>query len=150
MKKTLSVLLIIALCAGLFGSCSNNTENKIIDVVSTAKEVRINGEISSTVEAQMGAFTGVQGDYIEFFFTESREINTVYIIEKTATVRQFNIFAEIDGSYILIHTGKVITGEEITFDTVSATALKIQIFATQKDKNEFIIQGISAYNIVEG
>ena len=120
----LSLLLLIAsLC-----SCSQKRE-KIVDVISTASSVFINGEQNETVEASMGAFKGKQGDSIEFRFGEPQEFNTVFITEKTATVRQFNIFAEIDGEFQLIYTGK--------FTVVN----------TEIGQNEFIIQSISAYNI---
>ena len=102
------LLLITSLC-----SCSQKRE-KIVDVISTATSVFINGEQNETVEASMGAFKGKQGDSIEFRFEEPQEFNTVFITEKTATVRQFNIFAEIDGKFQLIYTGKLITAENIT------------------------------------
>ena len=138
----LSLLLLIAsLC-----SCSQKRE-KIVDVISTASSVFINGEQNETVEASMGAFKGKQGDSIEFRFGEPQEFNTFFITEKTATVRQFNIFAEIDGEFQLIYTGKLITAENITFETVTATAFKFTVVNTEIGQNEFIIQSISAYNI---
>ncbi len=137
------LLLIMSLC-----SCSQKRE-KIVDVISTASSVFINGEQSETVEASMGAFKGKQGDSIEFRFDEPQDFNTVFITEKTATVRQFNIFAEIDGEFQLIYTGKLITAENITFETVTATAFKFTVVNTEIGQNEFIIQSISAYNIKE-
>ncbi len=134
------LLLITSLC-----SCSQKRE-KIVDVISTATSVFINGEQNETVEASMGAFKGKQGDSIEFRFEEPQEFNTVFITEKTATVRQFNIFAEIDGEFQLIYTGKLITAENITFETVTATAFKFTVVNTEIGQNEFIIQSISAYN----
>lgn len=137
------LLLITSLC-----SCSQKRE-KIVDVISTATSVFINGEQNETVEASMGAFKGKQGDSIEFRFEEPQEFNTVFITEKTATVRQFNIFAEIDGKFQLIYTGKLITAENITFETVTATAFKFTVVNTEIGSDEFVIQGISAYNISE-
>ena len=137
------LLLIMSLC-----SCSQKRE-KIVDVISTSSSVFINGEQSETVEASMGAFKGKQGDSIEFRFDEPQDFNTVFITEKTATVRQFNIFAEIDGEFQLIYTGKLITAENITFETVTATAFKFTVVNTEIGQNEFIIQSISAYNIKE-
>lgn len=134
------LLLITSLC-----SCSQKRE-KIVDVISTATSVFINGEQNETVEASMGAFKGKQGDSIEFRFEEPQEFNTVFITEKTATVRQFNIFAEIDGEFQLIYTGKLITAENITFETVTATAFKFTVVNTEIGSDEFVIQGISAYN----
>lgn len=134
------LLLITSLC-----SCSQKRE-KIVDVISTATSVFINGEQNETVEASMGAFKGKQGDSIEFRFEEPQEFNTVFITEKTATVRQFNIFAEIDGKFQLIYTGKLITAENITFETVTATAFKFTVVNTEIGSDEFVIQGISAYN----
>ena len=134
------LLLIISLC-----SCSQKRE-KIVDVISTATSVFINGEQNETVEASMGAFKGKQGDSIEFRFEEPQEFNTVFITEKTATVRQFNIFAEIDGKFQLIYTGKLITAENRTFETVTATAFKFTVVNTEIGSDEFVIQGISAYN----
>ena len=134
------LLLIMSLC-----SCSQKRE-KIVDVISTASSVFINGEQSETVEASMGAFKGKQGDSIEFRFDEPQDFNTVFITEKTATVRQFNIFAEIDGKFQLIYTGKLITAENITFETVTATAFKFTVVNTEIGSDEFVIQGISAYN----
>ena len=83
------VILITALC-----SCSQKRE-KIVDVITLATSVYVCGEKSETVEAFMGAFKGKQGDSIEFYFDEPQTFNTVFITEKTATVRQFNISAEI-------------------------------------------------------
>lgn len=134
------LLLITSLC-----SCSQKRE-KIVDVISTATSVFINGEQNETVEASMGAFKGKQGDSIEFRFEEPQEFNTVFITEKTATVRQFNIFAEIDGKFQLIYTGKLITAENITFETVTATAFKFTVVNTEIGSDEFVIQDISAYN----
>lgn len=143
--KTLSIVLCLLILASSFCSCGNKRE-RIVDVISTASSVFINGEQNETVEASMGAFKGKQGDSIEFRFDEPQEFNTVFITEKTATVRQFNIFAEIDGEFQLIYTGKLITAENITFDTVTATAFKFTVVNTEIGSDEFVIQGISAYN----
>ncbi len=146
--KALSIVLCFLILISSFCGCGKKRE-RIVDVVSTASSVFINGEQNETVEAAMGAFKGKQGDYIEFRFSEPQEINTVFITEKTATVRQFNIYAEIDGAFQLIHTGKMIFAENITFDTVTATALKFIVVNTEIGQDEFIIQSISAYNITE-
>lgn len=137
------VILTVCLCG-----CGQKRE-KIVDVISTATSVFICGEQAETVEASMGAFKGKQGDSIEFRFEEPQSFNTVFITEKTATVRQYNIFAEIEGEFQLIYTGKLIMAENITFDTVTATAFKFTVVNTEIGNDEFIIQGISAYNITE-
>ncbi len=151
MKKTLK-LTIVFLCLAVLTlslcGCGQKRE-KIVDVISTATAVFICGEQVETVEASMGAFKGNQGDFIEFRFDEPQSFNTVFISEKTAAVRQYNIFAEIDGEFQLIYTGKLITAESITFDTVTATAFKFTVVNTEIGNDEFIIQGISAYNLTE-
>lgn len=151
MKKALkltSIILCLAVLTVCLCGCAQKRE-KIVDVISTATSVFICGEQVETVEASMGAFKGKQGDFIEFRFDEPQSFNTVFISEKTATVRQYNIFAEIDGEFQLIYTGKLITAENITFDTVTATAFKFTVVNTEIGNDEFIIQGISAYDIKE-
>ena len=136
----ISILLIIC----LFSSCGGN---RIVDVVSNAETVLINGEVVDTVEASMGAFQGKQGDYIEFRFPDKQTFNTVFINEKTTSIRQYNIFAEVDGEFKLIHTDKLILNENIAVEETTATAIKIQIVNTEIGNDNFIIQGVSAYKI---
>lgn len=145
--STLLVALVIFVTT--FSGCGKADENKIIDIIQSAETVIVKGVQTDTIEASMGAFQGKQGDYIEFRFDQPQTFNTIFITEKTATVRQFNIYAEIEGKYTLIHTGKVILQENITIDTVTADALKLEIVNTQIGNDNFIIQSISAYNIVE-
>ena len=147
--KFFSLLVAIVLLVTAFSGCGKADENKIIDIIQGAETVIVKGVQTDTIEASMGAFQGKQGDYIEFRFDEPQTFNTVFITEKTATVRQFNIYAEIEGKYTLVHTGKVILQENITIDTVTADALKLEIVNTQIGNDNFIIQSISAYNIVE-
>ena len=143
------LLVAIVLLVTAFSGCGKADENKIIDIIQGAETVIVKGVQTDTIEASMGAFQGKQGDYIEFRFDEPQTFNTVFITEKTATVRQINIYAEIEGKYTLVHTGKVILQENITIDTVTADALKLEIVNTQIGNDNFIIQSISAYNIVE-
>lgn len=147
--KFISLLVALVLLVTAFSGCGKADENKIIDIIQGAETVIVKGVQTDTIEASMGAFQGKQGDYIEFRFDEPQTFNTVFITEKTATVRQFNIYAEIEGKYTLVHTGKVILQENITIDTVTADALKLEIVNTQIGNDNFIIQSISAYNIVE-
>lgn len=144
MKKILISITGIILIIGIFSSCGGN---RIVDVVNTAETVLINGEEVDTVEASMGAFQGKQGDYIEFRFPEEETFNTVFINEKSTSIRQYNIFAEVDGEFKLIYTDKLITNENIAVEETTATALKIQIVNTEIGNDNFIIQGINAYNI---
>lgn len=144
MKKTLLSIVSILLIICLFSSCGGN---RIEDVITTAEAVLINGEEVDTVEASMGAFQGKQGDYIEFHFPEEQTFNTVFINEKSTSVRQYNIFAEVDGQFRLIHTDKLILNENISVEETTATAIKIQIVNTEIGNDEFTIQGVSAYNI---
>ena len=146
MKKVLCSFFCIVLIICIFSSCG---DEKIVDVVTTAEAVLINGEEVETVEAAMGAFQGKQGDYIEFRFPEEQTFNTVFINEKTTSVRQFNIFAEVDGKFKLIYTSKLIVNDNIKVEETTATALKIQIVNTEIGNDNFTIQGISAYNIEE-
>ena len=146
MKKSLISITSIILIICLFASCGRE---RIVDVVSTAGTVLINGEEVDTVEASMGAFQGKQGDYIEFRFPEEQTFNTVFINEKSTSVRQFNIFAEVDGRFKLIYTSKLIVNDNIQVEKTTATALKIQIVNTEIGNDNFTIQGISAYNIEE-
>ena len=147
--KFISLLVALVLLVTAFSGCGKADENKIIDIIQGAETVIVKGVQTDTIEASMGAFQGKQGDYIEFRFDEPQTFNTVFITEKTSTVRQFNIYAEIEGKYTLVHTGKVILQENITIDTVTADALKLEIVNTQIGNDNFIIQSISAYNIVE-
>ena len=144
MKKILFSVTSIILILCLFSSCGGN---KVVDIVSTAETVIVKGEVVETVEASMGAFEGKQGDYITFRFDEEQTFNTVFINEKTTSVRQYNIYAEVDGEFMLIHTDKLIINENISVDETTATALKIEIVNTEIGNDHFIIQGISAYNI---
>ncbi len=146
MKRFLysAVCIILILC--LFSSCGGD---RVEDIITTAEAVLINGEQVDTVETSMGAFQGKQGDYIEFRFPEEQTFNTVFINEKSTTVRQYNIFAEVDGKFKLIHTDKLIVNENIAVEETTATAIKIQIINTEIGNDNFIIQGVSAYNIEE-
>ena len=146
--KLTSVVLCLTVLTLCLCGCSQKRE-KIVDVITMATSVYVCGEQVETVEASMGAFKGKQGDFIEFRFDEPQTFNTVFITEKTATVRQYNLFAEIDGEIQEIYTGKLIMAENVTFDTVTATAFKFTVVKTEIGSNEFIIQGISAYNISE-
>ncbi len=146
MKRVLCSVISVILIICLFSSCGGD---RIEDVVSTAETVLINGEEVDTVEASMGAFQGKQGDYIEFRFPEEQTFNTVFINEKSTSVRQYNIFAEVDGRFKLIHTDKLIVNENIKVEETTATAIKIQIVNTEIGNDNFIIQGVSAYNIEE-
>lgn len=145
MKRAFAAVL--ALCLIIITAACGNDNNRIPNVISSAVSVSINGEKSDTVEAAMGAFQGSQGDYIEFFFDEEVTFNTFFISEKTTSVRQYNIYALTGDKYKLIHTGKHITAENITFDTVSTTAIKVVILNTEIGNDSFIIQGISAYEV---
>lgn len=144
MKKFLFSLTSIILIICIFSSCGGN---RIIDIVTTAETVLINGEAVNTVEASMGAFQGKQGDYIEFRFNKEQTFNTIFINEKSTSVRQYNVFAEVDGEFKLIYTDKLIVNENIAVEETTATALKIQIINTEIGNDNFIIQGVSAYNI---
>ncbi len=146
MKRFLYSAVCIILIICLFSSCGGN---RIEDIITSAETVLINGEAVDTVEASMGAFQGKQGDYIEIRFPEEQTFNTVFINEKSTTIRQYNIFAEVDGKFKLIHTDKLILNENIAVEETTATAIKVQIVNTEIGNDNFIIQGISAYNIEE-
>lgn len=152
MKRIKILAFILALCfvAVIFCACGKTKGTKITDIISEASTVLINGTESSTVEASLGAFEGKQGDYIEFRFDEPQEFNTVFISEKTATIRQYNIYAEIDGKFTLIYTGKHIFQENIKTPQTTTTAFRLEIVNTQIGDDHFIIQGINAYNLTEG
>lgn len=146
MKKILSSFVCIVLILVIFSSCGGE---KIIDIVNNAETVLINGNEVDTVEASMGAFQGKQGDYIEFRFEDEQTFNTVFISEKSTSIRQYNIYAEVDGKYKLIYTDKLILNENIAVERTTATALKIEIVNTEIGNDNFVIQGINAYNIEE-
>ena len=146
MKNFLCSLLSLVLILSLFSSCGGE---RVEDIVATAETVIVNGEVVDTVEASMGAFEGKQGDYIIFRFDEERTFDTIFINEKTTSVRQYNVFAEIDGKFKLIYTNKLILNENIAVEETTATAIKIQIVNTEIGNDNFTIQGISAYNIEE-
>lgn len=148
MKKTVSILLSVLALFLTLCSCDNETI-RVADVLQSATTVNINGTEATTVEAKMGAFSGKQGDYIEFIFDEPHELNTVFISEKTATVRQFNIHARVDGRYKMIYTSKLILNEDIKVDTVTADALKIEIMNTEIGNDSFTLLGVSAYMITD-
>ncbi len=146
-KHKFSALIIAAITViCLFSSCSDNNENRVINVIGEASAVYVNGIENNTVEAALGAFEGKQGDYIEFKFSEPQAFNTLYITEKTASVRQFNIYAEIDGKYTLVYTGKHILQDNIIIDTVTATGIKFEVVNTDIGNDSFLIQGINAYS----
>ncbi len=149
MKRIKLLSLLIAVLV-LLSSCGSNDENKVVDVIQNAAVVSINDVAQTTVEASLGAFEGKQGDYIEFRFDEPQTFNTAFIVEKTATVRQFNIYAEINGKYNLVYTGKHIFQDNIVFEEVTASAFKFEVVNTQIGNDHFVIQSISAYNINEG
>lgn len=142
--KLISPFIILALLLSVFSACGSD-KNKITEVISAASSVKINGEAVDNVEARMGAFQGKQGAYIEFFFDEEVTFDTFFINEKTTAVRQFNIYILEGDKYKLIHTGKSITIENIVLEPVTTTAIKVVIVNTEIG-NDFIIQGISAYN----
>lgn len=144
MKKHLFSVIGIILIFCLFSSCG---DKRVTDIITTAETVLINGEAVDTVEASMGAFQGKQGDYIEFRFEEEQTFNMVFINEKSTSVRQYNIFAEVDGEFKLIHTDKLIINENIKVDETTATAIRFQVVNTEIGNDNFAIQGISAYNI---
>ena len=146
MKKVLSVFLIFTLAVCTFSACNNSNKPKITDVISVVNTVKINGKAIDTVEARMGAFQGKQGDYIEFLFDEPVTFDSFFINEKTTAVRQFNIYVSDGDKYKLIHTGKSITIENINFEPVTTTAIKVVIVNTEIGNDSFIIQGISAYS----
>ncbi len=148
-RKIIAALLAVLLALAALAGCSKDAGGRVTDVASAAQTVRINGVIADTVEAQSGAFEGKQGDTIEFEFAEPETFNTVFIIEKTTTVRQFNIYAKVDGLDKLVYTGKRIVAENCEFETVEATALKIEILNTEIGDDHFIIQGISCYCLGE-
>ncbi len=151
MKKILlkgfCLLCVINLLLGTFSGCNGNSDEGVSDIITAATEVYINGVLTDTVEARMGAFQGKQGDYIEFKFSEPWMFNTVFINEKTATIRQYNIYAEIDGKYTLVHTGKNVFQENIIVEPVMVTGFKLEIVNTAIGDDNFVIQGISAYYI---
>ncbi len=144
MKKDLFSFLGVLLIICLLSSCGGD---RVIDIISSAETVLVNGEAVDTVEASMGAFQGKQGDYIEFRFDKEQTFNTVFINEKTTSVRQYNIFAEVNGKYKLIHTDKLILNENIAVEETTATAIKVQVVNTELGNDNFIIRSISAYNI---
>ncbi|MGN0526545.1 MAG: hypothetical protein ACI4IF_03845 [Acutalibacteraceae bacterium] len=146
MKRSICLVLCLILTVCTFSSCRYN--GGVTDVTTAEKTVYINGEEVDTVEANLGAFQGKMGDYIEFKFNEPQTFNTVFITEKTTTIRQFNIFVlDETGNYKLVYTGKNVFNENITIDTVTTTAVKVTIVNTQIDKDEFIVQGINIYNL---
>ena len=146
MKKLIYSVICVLLLLSLLSSCG---ADRITDVITAAETVLINGKEVDTVEASMGAFQGGRGDYIEFRFKEPQTFNTVFINEKSTSVRQFNIYAEVDGRYKLIYTSKMILNENIAGEKTTATALKIEIVNTEIGNDSFTIQGINAYNIEE-
>lgn len=145
--KSICLLCIMSLLACVFSGCKPGSDNSVSDIITAATEVYVNGVLTDTVEARMGAFQGKQGDYIEFKFDQPWMFNTVFINEKTATIRQYNIYAEIDGKYTLVHTGKNVFQENIIVDPVMVTGFKLEIVNTAIGDDNFVIQGISAYYI---
>lgn len=150
MKVTrITSLLLALICILSLCSCGEDDTERVEDIITIADTVSINGEAVDTVEARMGAFEGSQGDYIEFKFTEAQTFNTVFINEKTTSIRQFNIYAEVDGQYMLIYTGKNVLNVEIPVEETTATAIKFEVVNTEIGNDVFTVIGISAYNIQE-
>ena len=146
--RILSFIIALVTITVCFTGCAGDEED-ISEVISSAQKVLINGTEVDTVEARMGAFQGKQGDYIEFIFSEPQKINTVHIIEKTTSVRHFNIYADEDGKYKLLYTGKTIFNDTIPVEETETSAIKIVILNTEIGNDNFIIQGITAYNITD-
>ncbi len=146
MKRITAVLLCVILLVS-FTACGK--DGGVTDAIGTNKTVLINGEEVDTVEASMGAFQGKQGAYIEFRFSEPQVIDTYFIIEKTTSVRQFNIYAEVDGKFKCVYTGRNILNEEIKTEPETATAVKLEILNTQIGNDAFTITSVSAYNSQE-
>lgn len=140
----MAVITIISLC-----SCGKGNEERIEDIITLAESVEINGKRVDTVEAKMGAFQGKQGDYIEFFFSEEQTFNTIFITEKTTSIRQFNVYADVNGDYKLIHTGNHVFNNEIAVEETTTTAIKIHILNTEIGNDNFAVTGISAYKLEE-
>ena len=150
MKATRIISLLLALvCILSLCGCGEDDTNRVEDIITIADSVSINGETVDTVEARMGAFEGSQGDYIEFKFSEAQTFNTVFVNEKTTSIRQFNIYAEVDGQYKLIYTGKNVFNNEIAVEETTATAIKFEVVNTEIGNDAFTVIGISAYNIQE-
>ena len=147
LPKILCLTLALCLLTAVLTGCGSTSEAAVTDVISAAEQVYVNGTLTNTVEARLGAFQGKQGAYIEFRFPTPQAFNTIFINEKTATVRQYNVYAEIDGKYTLVHTGKNIFQENIVIEPVTATAFKLEIVNTAVGDDNFVIQGISAYYI---
>ena len=150
MKATRIISLLLALvCILSLCGCGEDDTNRVEDIITIADSVSINGKSVDTVEARMGAFEGSQGDYIEFKFSEAQTFNTVFVNEKTTSIRQFNIYAEVDGQYKLIYTGKNVFNNEIPVEETTATAIKFEVVNTEIGNDAFTVIGISAYNIQE-
>ena len=149
-NKLLTLLIATCLLVTLLSGCSKNKKEKITDIIQGAETVIVKGVQTDTVEASLGAFEGKQGDYIEFRFDKPQTFNTIFITEKTATIRQYNIYAEIDGKTTLIYTGKHILNDNITVEETTASAIKLEVVNTQIGNDHFVIQGVSAYNIPKG
>lgn len=150
MKKTKAISLILAIITLIsICGCGKADENRIEDIITLADEVKISGKTVDTVEAKMGAFQGKQGDYIEFIFSEEQTFNTIHITEKTTSIRQFNIYADVNGDYKLLYTGKHVLNEEIAVEETTTTAIKIHILNTEIGNDSFAITGINAYNLQE-
>ncbi len=146
MKRLTSLIILMVCSVMLFTACGKESPKPIKDIITNAQSVKINGDTVDTVEASMGAFQGKQGDSIEFIFSEEQTFNTVFINEKTTAVRQYNIYALVNGKYKLIHTGKHITIENITIEPITTTAVKLVIVNTEIGNDNFTIQGVSLYN----
>lgn len=150
MKKLFCLFYSVVIILSCFSGCKKNDDGKVTDIIQEATIVSINGTQVDTVEASMGAFEGKQGDFIEFRFSELQTFNTIFIIEKTTSIRQFNVYAEVEGKYKLVYTGKNVFSENIEIDPVTTSSFKFEVVNTEIGNDNFIIQGISAYNITEG
>lgn len=145
MKKFQRICALVVLLSLLCGSLCACTGGNVEDLVSSSTNVLINKKAVDTVEARMGAFSGKQGDTIEFRFAKASKLNTVYIVEKTAVITRYLLYAEVNGKFKLVYDGKQVFAQNITFDTVTATALKLEIMNTQPGAGDFTITGINAY-----
>ncbi len=151
LQKLTAALLVLCLTAALFSGCGKEKTIDISDLnlLTKAMNISVSGMTldNSTLETQMGAFSGEKGTTLEILFSDAVTVNTVVLNEETDNVvRGFTVEVEQNGDYSLVCQQELIGQMRYcTFDTVSTKAIRVTVTDTADNKS-FKISSTSAYD----